>query len=91
MFQFLKKLKPNFKFRSKKKQIHTSKEVSFTDLAGTAIDLQVRVNGHDTVVAIIDEKNGYEIILDHGLATLLSVMLQSYNAHETFLNLEDEK
>lgn len=91
MFQFLKKLKLKFKLKSKKKPISTTNEVSFSDLAGTAINLQVRINGHDTVIAIVDEKNGYEIILDHGLATLLTVMLQSYNLHETFLNLEDEQ
>lgn len=87
MFNFLKKIK----FKRKRKEILTTKELSFSDLAGTPVILQIRINGNDTLLALVDEKNGTEFLLDHELATLLNLMIQSYNLHEAFLSFDDEK
>ena len=85
-----KKLKTLFKAKPRKrKKYETAQEVSFFDLAGKEVKLEIRINGNDTLLAVKDEKNNSEIMLDKELVTLIDVLLQSYILHEVFPNLEE--
>lgn len=87
--RLFKKLLPSKK--SKPKKIYkTAQEVSFVDLAGKEIFLEIRVNGNDTILVIKDKKEETEFMLDTELTTLLNVLLQSYITHTTFPDLDQE-
>lgn len=85
--KILNKLK--IKSKTKKTEYKTTQDVSFIDLSGKELTLEIRINGNNTALAIIDKKNNQEFILDHELVTLLNVLLQSYNLHETFPIIEE--
>jgi len=73
-----------------KKIYKTAAEVSFVDLAGKEVFLEIRVNGNSTILVIKDKKEETEFMLDSELATLLGVLLQSYISHEVFPDLDQE-
>lgn len=87
--KLFKKLLPSKNLKVKK-VYKTAQEVSFVDLAGKEISLEIRVNGNDTVLVIKDKKNEVEFMLDAELTTLLNVLLQSYITHTTFPDLDQE-
>ena len=78
------------KLPKKIKRISTVQEVSFTDLAGTSLILEIRTNGNDTMLVLTDKKSQLEFLFDQELATLLSVLIQSYAVHKVFPDLDEE-
>ncbi len=89
MFNWLKKMTSK-RTKKDKKEYKTTHEVSFVDLTGKDVILEIRINGNETLLSIHDKKNELEFSFDHELVTLLNVLLQSYILHETFPNLEEE-
>lgn len=82
------KFKQFFRKRNKyNKSYQTAQEVSFTDVSGKEITLEIRVNGNDTLLVMIDKKTETEFSFDKDLISLFSVLLQSYVLHEIFLDL----
>ena len=89
LFSKLKTVLPK-KPKKKVRRISTAQEVSFADLAGTSLILEIRTNGNDSMLVLTDKKNTVEFLFDQELATLLSVLVQSYAVHEIFPDLDEE-
>lgn len=91
MFKWIKNIfSKKEKSKESEKKYKTTSEVSFVDLTGKDIILEVKVNGNETLLNIHDKKNEIDFSFDRELVTLLSVLLQSYILHETFPNLEED-
>ena len=75
-----------------KKKYKVVQQASFADLAGKTIQLEIRANGNNKLLSITTEENDnrIEIMVDQEKAILLSVLLQSYAAHEVFPDLDEE-
>lgn len=89
IFSKIKAALPKKKLKRIKKY-NTTQEVSFVDLAGNIIKLEIRVNGNENMLVLTDKKQQIEIILDQELSTLLAVLLQSYTMHNIFPDLDEE-
>lgn len=89
IFSKIKTALPKKKLKRIKKY-NTTQEVSFVDLAGNIIKLEIRVNGNENMLVLTDKKQQIEIILDQELSTLLTVLLQSYTMHNIFPDLDEE-
>ena len=87
------KVKQIFKRKKKKKDSYKIAEsVSFKDLTGKQITLEIKTNGNDTMLLIRDKDDTQSIFtLDQEIAVLLNVLLQSYSLHGVFPDLEDNK
>ena len=74
-----------------KKKYKVVQQASFADLAGKQVELEIRANGNNKLLSIkVENENQTEIMLDQEKAILLSVLLQSYAAHEVFPDLDEE-
>ena len=89
IFSKIKAALPKKKLKRIKKY-NTTQEVSFVDLAGNIIKLEIRVNGNENMLVLTDKKQQIEVILDQELSTLLTVLLQSYTMHNIFPDLDEE-
>lgn len=79
------------KSKRDKKQYKVVQSASFADLAGKNVELEIRVNGNNKLLSIkIENENQIEIMLDQEKSILLSVLLQSYAAHEVFPDLDEK-
>lgn len=89
----LSKIFKNVKQKSNKdkKKYKVVQQASFADLAGKQVELEIRANGNNKLLSIkVENENQTEIMLDQEKAILLSVLLQSYAAHEVFPDLDEE-
>ena len=89
----LSKIFKNVKQKSNKdkKKYKVVQQASFADLAGKPVELGIRANGNNKLLSIkVENENQTEIMLDQEKAILLSVLLQSYAAHEVFPDLDEE-
>jgi len=76
----------------KKNSYQTTESVSFKDLTGKRITLEIKTNGNNTMLLIRDkDENQSMFTLDQETALLLNVLLQSYSLHGVFPDLEDNK
>lgn len=88
------KVKQYFSKRKNKKKntYHTTESVSFKDLTGKRITLEIQTNGNNTMLLIRDKEDTKSLFtLDQEIALLLNLFIQSYTLHGVFPNLEDEK
>lgn len=75
-----------------KKKYKVVQQASFSDLAGKKIELQIKTNGNNKLLSIkVENENQTEIMFDQEKSILLSVLLQSYAAHEVFPDLDEEE
>ena len=87
--KFIRKVKQ--KSQKNKKTYKVVQQASFADLAGKNIQFEIRINGNNKLLSIkVENENQTEIMLDQEKAILLSVLLQSYAAHEVFPDLDEE-
>jgi hypothetical protein len=91
----LKRIKKLFPKKSKftyQAEYEITESVSFHDLAGKDLHLEIRTNGNSTIVVLFDDKKTVEFQLDQEKATLFGVLLQSYATHGVFpqLGLDNE-
>lgn len=75
--------------KQRKNSYQTTEVVSFKDLTGKLIKLEIKTNGNDSMLLIQDKEDLFT--LDQEGAVLLSVLLQSYSIHGIFPNLDNEK
>lgn len=75
-----------------KKEYNVVQQASFKDLSGKNIEFEIRINGNNRLLSIkVENENQTEIVLDQEKAILLTVLAQSYAAHEVFPALDEEK
>lgn len=80
------------KQKTDKKEYKVVQQASFKDLSGKTIEFEIRLNGNNRLLSIkVENENQTEITLDQEKAILLTVLAQSYAAHEVFPDLDEEK
>lgn len=94
MFKTVKRLfsKPKLKITKSNniKQYVTTNIVSFHDLTGKDVYLEIKTNGNSTLVTIHDKDKKTEFKLDQEQAILMGALLQEYGITGKFPDLEDE-
>lgn len=76
---------------AKKDKYQIAESVSFKDLSGNQITLEIKQNGNDTILLIRDKDTKVLCAIDQELSLLINVLLQSYSLHGVFPDLEEIK
>ena len=85
-----RKIKQIFSKKKKPTKYKTTQEVTFRDIAGKEVILEIKVNGNTTLLSIHDEDKVTEFMFDQEAATLFDALLQYYAMHGIFPDLSDE-
>ena len=87
-----RKIKQIFSKKKKKPtKYKTTQEVTFRDIAGREIILEIKINGNATLLSIHDEDKVVEFMFDQDTATLFDALIQYYAMYGIFPDLTDEK
>lgn len=84
-----KKIKQIFSKKKKFMRYKTTQQVTFRDISGKEIFLEIRVNGNDTLLSIYDKDKSTEFVFDQEAATLFNALVQYYTMHGVFPDLSE--